>query len=56
MFIELHDLLRFFAPAERNRLLDAFVYRYIALRWSAKTVAGPESITVWLLWSQNKKA
>jgi hypothetical protein len=55
MFIELQVSAGFFALGERNRRLDAFVYRYIALRWSANQWSGPESINIWLLWSQNEQ-
>lgn len=36
MFIDIW-VPRCFAPAEQNLWFDAFMYRYVALRWSANS-------------------
>jgi hypothetical protein len=38
--------IRFFAPEERDAWFDAFIYQYIALRWSATQGLAGKSINI----------
>ena len=53
MYIELLELKVLRSNRSEMHWFDLFIYRYIALRWSAEQWLVEKSINIWLLRSQN---